>query len=297
MSPIELYLGQLRAKLETRFDSECADQLLSEIRAHLADAAVELEEDGVQREEAERVSVSRFGAPEKAAFLLPLGQQYGTGDRYWGRGAFWVSIVVALGLTWYALDPTGHRFLSQSELPPILALILGFYAYACWRARSFSMVRQSSIAIALIVVVTGLFRVHIVDPTLIDSAQRDVRGPMLAQRASPDFSSGSLDSPVLPLIADLRSATHKDSTFGASYSADRPATDSEPFVEDEEAEPVLHGMAPFGQSPWALTQEGLLPEVSQLLLSWLFLILMVNASVCWVGCLEHEQKGGLLLVQ
>lgn len=297
MSPIDLYLGQLRAKLETRFDSECADQLLSEIRAHLADAAAELEEEGVLRDEAERVSVSRFGAPEKAAFLMPLGQQYGTGDRYWGRGAFWVSIIVALGLTWYALDPTGHRVLAKSELPPILALILGFYAYACWRARSFSMVRQSSIAIAMIVVVTGLFRVHVVDPTLANTASLDSTQSLLVQRDLSPSIAGRFDSKFTDYLADLRTSTNRSDAKGLDYSADRAVPLDPPRAESPEPEPVLHGMAPFGQNPWALTQEGLLPEVSQLLLSWLFLILMANASVCWVGCLEHEQKGGLMLVQ
>lgn len=296
MSPIELYLGQLRAKLETRFDSECADQLLTEIRAHLTDSAAELEEEGVLREEAERLSVSRFGAPEKAAFLLPLGQQFGTGDRYWGRGAFWVSIIVALGLTWYALDPTGHRVLSKNELPPILALILAFYAYACWRAKSFSMVRQSSIAIALIIVVTGLFRVHIVDPTLVDTAANPSFRTHLVQREFSPLTIGSTDS-MAPLIADLRTSSNRSAAADLSYSADRPASLPSDSDGTSAKESVIHGMAPIGQDPWSLTQQGLLPEVSQLLLSWLFLILMVNASVCWVGCLEHEQKGGLTLVQ
>lgn len=296
MSPIDVYLGQLRAKLETRFDSECADQLLSEIQAHLVDSAEELEVEGVPRDEAERVSISRFGAPEKAAFLLPLGTQFGTGDRYWGRGAFWVSIIVALGLTWYALDPTGHRVLSKSELSPYLALILSFYAYACWRAKSFSMVRQSSIAIAMIVVVTGLFRVHVVDPTLMDTASRTDGRPLLTQHDPRILSVGRFGGTVSDYFADLRTASKSATDPPISYSADRPGLD-ESSEDSAQAETPLYGMAPFGKSPWTLTQEGLLPEVSQLLLSWLFLILMVNASVCWVGCLEHEQKGGLELVQ
>lgn len=294
--PIESYLGQLRAKLETRFEQECADQLVSEIHAHLIDAAEELEDQGVSRIEAESLAVSRFGAPEKAAFLLPLGKQFGTGDRYWGRGAFWAATVAALGLTWYALDPFSQRALSKEELSPILTLVLMFYAYACWRAKSYSMVRQSSVVIAIIVMVTGLFRIHVVDPTLRDTYQDTPPSRLLTQRTPTgrlDWSRSIADLGIHRQMLAPRLELAVDSA--PSTGSVRPAPET--LSEWETPKMALPGMAPIGQNPWDLARTGLLPDVSQLLLSWLFMLLMTNAAICWVGGLEHEQKGGVALVQ
>jgi len=293
-SPIELYLGQLRAKLEKRFDSECADQLLSEIRAHLIDSSAELQDEGVERLEAERVSISRFGAPERAAFLLPLGQQFGTGDRYWGKGAFWIAIFAALGLTWYAFSPSGERPFSEDVLRSVMTLALLFYAYACWRARSFAMVKHSAVAVGLIVMLTSLVRVKVADP----SVQEVVRGSYGGAVAELSFDTGAFGFGLSNLpLADL----------GKPYEnlkmsvPDSPASSAAPNKTRDEAVAgknlAIPGMAPLSEESWKLGAGGALPEVSQLLLSWLFLILMTNAAVCWIGCLEHEQKGGVSLVQ
>lgn len=285
-SPIELYLGQLRAKLEKRFDSECADQLLSEIRAHLADSAAELEDDGVERTEAERVSVSRFGAPERAVFLLPLGQQFGTGDRYWGWGAFGIAIVVALGLTWYAFRPFGGRPFDQEGLRPAMTLLLMFYAYASWRARSFAMVKHSAVVVGLIVMATSLVRHQVADPSIREVAGGSYEGV---------YAELSIGSSLFP-IADL-GKPYENSTISVPDSAPL-TTPSDPRPDRTGMKRFsVPGMAPINESSWSLAGQGALPEVSQLLLSWLFLILMTNAAVCWIGCLEHEQKGGVSLVQ
>ena len=292
-SPIELYLGQLRAKLEKRFDSECADQLLCEIRTHLSDSAAELEEDGVERIEAERVSVSRFGAPERAAFLLPLGQQFGTGDRYWGRGAFWIASLVALGLTWYAFSPFGSRPISLEGLRPIMTLLLMFYAYACWRARSFAMVKHSAVVVGLIVMVTSLVRLQVVDPSLREVAGASFEGVHVELgNSSESFGFGLSTLPLADLGKphDIFKTTVPDSS--QSLGPQLPQRQA-----SEHQRSSIPGMAPLSEQSWPLAGNGALPEVSQLLLSWLFLILMTNAAVCWIGCLEHEQKGGVSLVQ
>ena len=293
-SPIELYLGQLRAKLEKRFDSECADQLLSEIRAHLTDSSAELQEEGVERLEAERVSISRFGAPERAAFLLPLGQQFGTGDRYWGKGAFWIAIAAALGLTWYAFSPLGGSSTSEAILRPIMTLVLMFYAYASWRARSFAMVKHSAVVVGLIVMLTSLVRVQVADP----SVQEVVRGSYDGVYAELGAESGTFGLGLTHLpLADLGKPFEN---FKMSVPDSPPSTLPPSRARDEAIArngPAIPGMAPLSEESWKLGGNGALPEVSQLLLSWLFLILMTNAAVCWIGCLEHEQKGGVSLVQ
>lgn len=299
-SSIESYLGQLRSKLEARFDSECADQLLSEIRSHLVDSAAELEDEGVDREEAERLSVARFGAPEKAAFLLPLGKQFGTGDRYWGRGAFWVSVLAALGLIWYGVDPTANEWLSPSQIPPILALVLVLYGYAVWKAKSFSMIRQSSIVVALMLLTTGIFQRQVVDPAFGESAGGRLEG-LQAFRGTPNVPQASLS---LTLDSGYRA------TSGGVQTTDLPSvprmmlasdTSAAPPIERASVEPSpaapVYGMAPASANPWDLTGSSLFPEVSQMLLTWLYFLLTVNAAVCWVGCIEHEQKSGVLLVQ
>ena len=290
-SPIELYLGQLRAKLERRFDSECADQLLSEIRAHLADATAELQDEGIDRLEAERVSISRFGAPERAAFLLPLGQQFGTGDRYWGIGAFWIAIVVALGLTWYAFSPFGGRPNSEDGLRPAMTLMLMLYAYACWRARSFAMVKHSAVVVGLIVMITSLARVQAVDPSIQEVA--GASHERVFAELGPNSGAIGFGLSNLPL-ADL----------GKPFENFRMSVPDSPLAPSKLREEAnrgtgltIPGMAPLSDESWKLAGNGALPEVSQLLLSWLFLILMTNAAVCWIGCLEHEQKGGVSLVQ
>jgi hypothetical protein len=284
-------LGQLRLKLEARFDSESADELLSEIRSHLIDAAAEFELEGVSASEAERLSVARFGAPEKAAFLLPLGKQFGTGDRYWGRGAFWASTLAALGLTWYGLDPEARRFFSPNEIPPILALFLCFYGYACWKAKSFSMVRQSAVAIALMLLATGLFQRQIVEPAFGagGSIFEELRAEktLTAELAMPSWLEGNG-------LADLGYRARTD--LATPERAARKPAEGDPAGGWSD-QSKLYGMAPLGKNPWEISRGGLLPEVSQLLLTWLFFILMANASICWVGCIEHEQKGGALLVQ
>jgi hypothetical protein len=288
-SPIEQYLGQLRSKLESRFDSECADQLLSEIRSHLADAAEELEDEGVPRIEAEQLSVQRFGAPEKAAFLLPLGQQFGTGDKYWGWVAFGLAIAAALGLEWYAISATAQGYLSILEIRPILTGILVVYAYACWRAKSFSMLRQSAFVVAMIVMLTSLTRVDWTDKAVQGVTGLTSTRSLYVQRADSPLRQLGIPSISSSLLGDLgtpsgRPAHTGELAGGGPMSAELP-------------QPKVPGMAPIGQNPWELTQEGFLPEVSQLLLSWLFLILMANAAVCWVGCLEHDQKNGVALLQ
>jgi hypothetical protein len=290
-SPIDLYLSQLRTKLESRFDSECTNELLSEIRAHLSDAACELEEEGLARAEAERLSISRFGAPEKAAFLLPWGQQFGTGDRYWGRGAFWIAISVALGLTWYAFDPFAGRAFPVEALRPMTSMLLVFYAYACWRARSFAMVKQSAIALGLFVVVTSLLRLQFVDPALRDTAYAGGTESLVASLdpGTPFLADLGSSNDVLPITLDSGPAATAPEPRVAEPKVDASRSSSAPYD--------VPGTAPFGRNPWALSTEGALPEVSQLLLSWLFLILMTNAAVCWIGCLEHEQNGGVTLVQ
>jgi hypothetical protein len=292
-SPIELYLGQLRAKLERRFDSECADQLLSEIRAHLADSTAELQDEGVERLEAERVSISRFGAPERAAFLLPLGQQFGTGDRYWGRGAFWIAIVVALGLTWYAFSPFGGRPVSEDNFRPVTTLLLMFYAYACWRARSFAMVKHSAIVVGLIVMVTSLVRIQVVDPSIREVAGGAYEGVYAELGNSGSFGIGLSNLP----FADL-GKPFENLKMSVPDSAPPTLAPSKPRGDETSSKGLaIPGMAPLSEESWELTGNGALPEVSQLLLSWLFLILMTNAAVCWIGCLEHEQKGGVSLIQ
>lgn len=292
-SPIELYLGQLRAKLERRFDSECADQLLSEIRAHLVDSAAELEDDGIERTEAERVSVSRFGAPERAAFLMPLGQQYGTGDRYWGHGAFGIAIVAALGLTWYAFSPLAHRAIEMDSLRLAMTFLLALYAYACWRARSFAMVKHAAFVVGLIVMVTSLFRVQLADPSIRDLAMEKPYFGWTAELRGPQF--GDLKSGMI--LADLgKPHDNANIPMPDSPPPDRAAVEKEPIAKSEKLPPI-NGMAPVSGSGWDIARDGSMPEVSQLLLSWLFLILVTNAAVCWIGCLEHEQKGGVGLVQ
>ncbi len=293
--PIESYLGQLRLKLESRFDSESADELLSEIRSHLVDAAAEFELEGVAPSEAERLSVARFGAPEKAAFLLPLGKQFGTGDRYWGRGAFWASTLAALGLTWYGLDPTARHLLTPSEIPPLLALVLCFYGYACWKARSFSMIRQSAVVIALILLATGIFQRHVVDPAFGGIESSEFSGLRVQRSPSQAGLAYWTGSGAAEMGMRLASGSEGSEGLAPAVREVRPAPSPEPEVA-KSTRPI-YGMAPIGTNPWELTRGGVLPEVSQLLLSWLFFILMANAAVCWMGCLEHEQKGGVLLVQ
>lgn len=296
-NPIDLYLGQLRVKLESRFDSESADELLSEIRSHLVDAAAELELDGVSAVEAERLSIARFGAPERAAFLLPLGKQFGTGDRYWGRGAFWASTLATLALTWYGLDPAARQWITPQEIPPILALVLCFYGYACWKAKSFSMIRQSSVVVALILLATGLFQSQVVEPAFKGEwGQAEAfRAPKLPNGfagASSWLTTGIGD---LGIHGNAWSDSNESPALLRRFEAGSVAAPDE-RIGRADGNP-LYGMAPIGNDPWNLTRGGALPEVSQLLLSWLFFILIANASVCWVGSLEHEQKSGALLVQ
>lgn len=292
-SPIELYLGQLRAKLERRFDSECADQLLTEIRAHLVDSASELEEDGVERMEAERVSVSRFGAPERAAFLMPLGHQFGTGDRYWGRGAFWIAVIVALALTWYAYSPFVIRPFGEDGLRSAMTALLVLYAYACWRARSFAMVKHSAVVVGLIVMATSLLRVQNVDPSSQDLATDKSYLTWTAELGS----GGDGDFPTQTLLADLGKPHDNVEVSIPDSSGSNPAPVESPPSRNSDPDLSIHGMAPITGQSWSLVREGSLPEVSQFLLGWLFLILVTNAAVCWVGCLEHEQKGGVSLIQ
>jgi hypothetical protein len=149
------------------------------------------------------------------------------------------------------------------------------------------MLRQSAAVVAGIVMLTGLAQVGPSSDVYSRRSAPNATTGLLA--AGFDFQSLDAGFPKLPapILADLGVPSGRAST--------QPHSAFEPSLEP--GSPPMPGMAPVGKNPWELAQEGLLPEVSQMLLSWLFLILMANAAVCWIGCLEHEQKGGVALLQ
>jgi hypothetical protein len=281
---------RLYDKLASRFGVSCAGEVVSEIESHLVEAADELKARGLPLEAAERLSIARFGMPERAALFTPYSARFESGDRYWGHIAFGAALLGALGLAILALAPAAASWAASEALRPGLTVLLLVYGFACRKAKSFSMLRQSICAIALLVLAAGLFSERS-QPAAWSPLSPTSR--LLAMR-----TLGQIDAATMlggmPFAELPGMRAHSDSEAAPPLVAGSERAGS---LKLDRIPPGMHGMAPLSMDPWGLAKDGFLPEVSQILLAWLFFVLMTNAAVCWIGSLEFEQKGGAALIQ
>jgi hypothetical protein len=158
-----------------------------------------------------------------------------------------------------------------------------------------------AVTIIAISIVSGLVRVYVAPPEtdpLVYSRSGQAR-PIWASRTRPN---SPVDTSLLRrtvLDTDRGPVLVSSPEFASLDPGGRPTGKRADGTRLLQATGLgsIPGMAPVGAEPLPLLNMGALPDVTQLTLAWLVMMLVANAAVCWTGTLELGQREGYCLIQ
>ena len=120
---IDRYIMAARTRMDTLSDDAQADETAEELRAHLEDAARELQLRGVDPRESEREAVRRFGASDDVAMALVAAHRRRIPGRRALSAALAVAAIAILGsgvvVSAHTPSPTAPPTTSTPTLTPI----------------------------------------------------------------------------------------------------------------------------------------------------------------------------------
>ncbi len=124
---IDRYIMAARARMAALSDDAQADETAEELRAHLEDAACELQLRGIDPCESEREAVRRFGASDDVAVALAAAHR----RRVSGRRSLLAALVVAaLTILGSGVVASAHTPSPTAPPPPPVPTLASIQAHA-----------------------------------------------------------------------------------------------------------------------------------------------------------------------